>query len=609
MSSTKSILEAVGVAVEILGGSHWKEHVDAVLEQLAKAADVDRIYVFENSAGRNGSLRTSQRCEWAAPGVAPQQDNPALQSASYVEAGFGRWVDLLRRGEPVYGLVSDFPETEQAVLQSQDIVSIVVVPIFVGNDWWGFIGFDDCRHERPWSTAEVSAITAVAQLFGAAVQHQRLEQLQEQLEALATRDELTQLLNRRAMRDLLDHNHVRAQRSRSPYALALLDIDRFKIINDAYGHATGDEVLARVAGTLRQGLRLADEVARWGGEEFLCFLPDTARSAAADAMERLRRQVAGLRIDTSGATVRTTISIGIADFVEDDESWESVLARADSALYAAKRDGRDRVAKAESRTTKAKSIAGLLEFALGHDRLRPVFQPIVDLRTRARVAEETLARIADDDGELIEAAKFVETAGRIQLLHRVDAVMLRTTLDRCVDQLFSGNSVDHFVNISADLLRHPQLVKELFEYAVRKCAACGSESNARKPIVIEITERELVGDVARARDLLAPFLELGMRLAIDDFGSGYSSFHYLNSLDIAYLKIDGDLVRPVASSDRSRAIVRSIQRTAEELGVQSVAECVEDEATADILAELGVDLAQGYYFGRPARAEDLAEIA
>jgi diguanylate cyclase (GGDEF)-like protein len=605
MSSTKSILEAVGTAVEILGGSDWKERVDAVLEQLARAADVDRIYVFQNSKGEDGRLRTSQRCEWVAEGVIAQQGNPELQNASYHQWGFGRWVDLLSAGEPVLGIVDDLPEGERAALRAQDIVSILVVPMFVGTDWWGFIGFDDCRHERRWSGAEVSALKAVAQLFGAAVQHQRLEELQDQLRTLATRDELTSLLNRRAMRELLEHNHVRTQRSGNRYALALIDIDRFKIVNDAYGHAAGDQVLVRVAALFREGLRLGDEVARWGGEEFLCFLPETSRSAAVDAMERLRRQVAGLRVETGGGSVRTTISVGIADFVEGDESWESVLARADAALYSAKRDGRDRVEMADSSATRTRSIAGLLEFALGHDRLRPVFQPIVDLRTRTRVAEETLARIVDEDGALIEAAKFVETAGRIQLLHRVDAAMLRTTLDRCAGQVFSGRSVDHFVNVSADLLRHPLLVEELFQYAVQKCDVCGDRVSARKPIVIEITERELVGDVTRARDLLAPFLELGMRLAIDDFGSGYSSFHYLNSLDISYLKIDGDLIRAVASSDRSRAIVRSIQRTAGELGVQSVAECVEDEATADILAELGVDLAQGYYFGRPAIAEDL----
>jgi diguanylate cyclase (GGDEF)-like protein len=445
----------------------------------------------------------------------------------------------------------------------------------------------------------------VARLFGNAIQHQRLEHLQSRLRQLAIRDELTQLLNRRAMRELLDRNHGRAQRSGNPYALALIDIDRFKIINDAYGHSAGDEVLSQVAGLLRHGLRLADELARWGGEEFLCFLPETSLAAATDAVERLRRQIAAMRVETGGATIRTSISVGVASFGSGDASWESVLARADAALYAAKRDGRDRVAKADSQAARAKSIASLLEFALGHDRLRPVFQPIIDLRTRARVAEETLARIVDEDGGLIEAAKFVETAGRIQLLHRVDAVMLRATLDRCAAQIFSGHGVDHFVNISADLLRHPQLIKDLFEYAVEKCALCEGVVPDRKPIIIEITERELVGDVTRARDLLAPFVELGMRLAIDDFGSGYSSFHYLNNLDIAYLKIDGGLVRQVASSDRSRAIVRSIQRTADELGVQSVAECVEDEATADILAELGVDLAQGYYFGRPARAEEV----
>jgi len=604
MSSTKSILEAVGLAVEALGGNDWTTDLDAVLEQLATAATVDRIYVFENSQGRDRILRTSQRCEWSAPGVASQRDNPDLQNASYVNAGFARWVDVLKRGELIHGAVRDLPDPERAALEPQEILSIVVVPIFVGKDWWGFIGFDDCRRERRWSEAEVSALKAVARLFGGAIQHQRLEQLQSQLRQLATMDELTQLLNRRAMRELLDRNHGRARRSGNPYALALLDIDRFKINNDAYGHSAGDEALAHVAGILREGLRLADELARWGGEEFLCFLPETSQSAATEAMERLRRRVAAIGIETAGCTVRTTISIGVAGLLDGDESWENVLARADAALYAAKRDGRDRVAKADSQCARPKSMASLLEFALGHDQLRPVFQPIIDLRTRARVAEETLARIVDDNG-LIEAAKFVETAGRIQLLHRVDAVMLRTTLDRCAAQIFSGRSVDHFVNISADLLRHPQLVKDLFDYAVEKCALCHSQVPDRKPIVIEITERELVGDVERARDLLAPFLELGMRLAIDDFGSGYSSFHYLNALDIAYLKIDGGLVRQVGSSDRSRAIVRSIQRTAEELGVQSVAECVEDEATADILAELGVDLAQGYYFGHPARAEDM----
>jgi anti-anti-sigma regulatory factor len=169
-----AVLSAVGyAAAQFLGTSDWERSVSDVLGQLGRATDVSRVYVFEMHHGDGGKLLASQRWEWAAEGVAPQLDNPDLLDMPFEEAGFGRWIEVLASQEPIHGLVRDFPAGERAILEPQDIVSLAVLPIFVDDVWWGFIGFDECRKERDWSVPEVQALRAAAGLFGAAIQHQR----------------------------------------------------------------------------------------------------------------------------------------------------------------------------------------------------------------------------------------------------------------------------------------------------------------------------------------------------------------------------------------------------------------------------------------------------
>ena len=176
---------------------------------------------------------------------------------------------------------------------------------------------------------------------------------------------------------------------------------------------------------------------------------------------------------------------------------------------------------------------------------------------------------------------------------------MKQSMERCVNRTVSGTIYRQFGNLSADLLRHPELVKDLPDVAKAQCLRCSDLLGPEKPSVIEITEREFMGDVRMVQRILAPFLDFGMKLAIDDFGSGYSSLRHLALLPVTYLKIDGELITLARAESRARSILRSIQYTAETLGLTIVAECIEDEETADMLETLGVDWAHGLYFGTP----------
>jgi diguanylate cyclase (GGDEF)-like protein len=425
--------------------------------------------------------------------------------------------------------------------------------------------------------------------------------LREKLEELATFDAMTGLLTRHTLQQMMEHEHARARRRQSTYSLVLFDVDRFKVTNDHFGHQAGDKVLVRIAEITRDLLRESDLISRWGGEEFLCLLPDTDIDEATTIAERLRREIAksDIHIDSQDRTLRVTISAGVASYPAHAEMLRDVLNTADAALYEAKRSGRDRVISGESGRRQVFSIVGELEDAIKTKRLVAAFQPIVDLKTGDVVAEEALARLRTGSGELVEAGRFIEAATQMQLTHRIDQEIILQSMDRCVRQVSSGSPISHFVNISPELLRHPHLVKNILEQAQLRCQCVAGQLGAEKPLVIEITEREFLGDTAVAREILEPFIDFGFRIAVDDFGSGYSSFQYLADLPVSFIKIEGSLVQRVKSEPRVRSILQGIRDIAGELDLITIAEYVDSEKTVDVLREIGIHLAQGYYFGRP----------
>ena len=418
-------------------------------------------------------------------------------------------------------------------------------------------------------------------------------------------DPLTRLPNRDAIQQTLKQLHTRFERQNSTYSILLLDLDRFKLVNDTYGHNAGDQLLKKLATEMTESLRPYDNLGRWGGEEFLCILPNTDIQGALDSAERFRELISQQYVEIDNQQVRTTASIGVASFPHDDHDVSGILRIADAMLYEAKRSGRNRVASSRNQEGNILSIARQLEEAIASDNIVPMYQPIMDLQTGELVAQEALARMHTDNGTYLEAGKFIEAALHLQMTHKIDHAITKQTILYCSNRVLQGNPpLPHFVNVSADLLRHPDLVEDIFSTALCQCEACGDRIGQEKPLVIEITEQQLLTDVKEAKRILQPFLDFGLRLAVDDFGSGYSSLHYLAELPITFLKVDGRLVQRVTRDKKVRAIIKGIQNIADDLALTTIAEFVEDQATLDTLRELGVSWGQGYFFGRPELPKD-----
>jgi EAL domain-containing protein (putative c-di-GMP-specific phosphodiesterase class I) len=229
-------------------------------------------------------------------------------------------------------------------------------------------------------------------------------------------------------------------------------------------------------------------------------------------------------------------------------------------------------------------------------------QPIVDLATGAIVADEALARVRLPDGRLLPAADFIEAAEGLGLMPEIDNIVCRAAMSRCAGKLGGGvigPDFLHFVNLSPQFLARRDLVENLLASAMSYCATCEVAFGPVKPLVFEITERQFLRNLDTLETDLKPLLDFGFRLALDDFGSGYSSFLYLARLPISFLKIEGWMVANMGKERKIRAIVESLARFARQEGIITVAECIEDAESARILREMGVDLGQGWHFGRP----------
>lgn len=318
--------------------------------------------------------------------------------------------------------------------------------------------------------------------------------------------------------------------------------------------------------------------------------------------ERLRKSICEAAFVLGPHNIFVSASIGISNYPLDGNSPEELFCTADATLYEAKRKGRNRIQNNQQLKNNIFSTGSQLDKALNDQRIIPYYQPIIHITEGTTVAEETLARIQEEDGNIICAENFIDAAVKLQLVHRIDYEIIRSTILRCCIH-YSENKLNfpHFVNISADFLRRPELVKEITDFARKAFSVYGMDDLEKKPIVIEITEQELLHNINNVQKILAPFIELGFELAVDDFGSGYSPLIYLSDLPISYLKFDGTLIKRVLTEARVRKIVTGIQRMAESLNLVTIAEHIEDESTLIVIQDIGVNLGQGYYFGKPAK--------
>ena len=475
----------------------------------------------------------------------------------------------------------------------------ISAPIWVGDQLYGTLTFFDRRlHQKAFSEEDKVFVELLAAWFGKVLfeQHQH-----KMLETMAMTDSLTGLSNRRAAEAQLAGELARAKRAEEPFVVVICDLDRFKLINDHFGHDIGDEVLRHISGIMRGALREGDWVARWGGEEFIIFLHRSTGEEAINAMERLREEIKARPLATRHGHLQITASFGIGAYRGGETDITQVLSEADGCLYEAKRRGRDRVVMSEAATKGLLWQAGMLQHALQEKRIVAAYQVMVDLNSGNVVADEALARLIQSDGSILTAAEFVEAAEGINLIHVVDDIIARSAIERYCTHAASGTNgqVVHFINLSPQFLARRDLLDALLADAKTLAERSSVNFAKQQPVVFEITERQLLEDFGTMREDLKHLLEYGFRLALDDFGSGYSSFLYLAELPISFLKIEGWMVRNMQYNDRILSMVKSMVMLAQTLGMTTIAECVEDARTAEILRDMGVDWGQGFHFGRP----------
>jgi diguanylate cyclase (GGDEF)-like protein len=424
-----------------------------------------------------------------------------------------------------------------------------------------------------------------------------LEASRERLQRLADHDPLTGLFNRRRFE--LEVERALLRQPGRGGALILFDLDNFKLVNDSRGHAIGDAVLQTVAETVRARVRSSDVVARLGGDEFAVLLPDTEPRTALGVAQSLTEAIAGATSLTDrGGLVRITASAGLAVIDQTVLSAGQLLVDVDVALYAAKDAGRNQVVLAG--TDVPMSAAGTarhgwlqtLRDALDNDRFELLAQPILDLRTGEVDRYELLLRYRDPAGELVAPGAFLSVAERYNLISEIDQWVVRRAFT--IARAYSKAGRRSFeINLSGPSVTNP-LMLELIQHELTHGGV------PAETIIFEITETAAIANMAQAQAFAQRLKELGCRFALDDFGAGFGSFHYLRNLPFDYLKIDGEFVREIVHSERDHHVVKAIVGVATGLGLDTIAEFVEDEPTLCALRELGVRFAQGHHVGVPA---------
>jgi diguanylate cyclase (GGDEF)-like protein len=416
------------------------------------------------------------------------------------------------------------------------------------------------------------------------------------LEELSTHDPLTDLYNRRKFEDFLHYEIIRSARHQRNFSVMMVDLDNFKYINDTFGHPVGDLVLKELSMLLSGCLRKGDVLARLGGDEFAILLPETELAKGMQVANKLLQSLQDKEFELPVGKVRCTASFSLVSYPEDGLTEGEIYSAMDVVLYKAKSHGKNQVMTAECEEDRSMmSVFRQGEFlraALREDRIEVHLQPIIRLHDRSVKAFEVLVRIRDGE-VIVPAGEFVDVAEKLGMAQEMDKAVFRKGLAHYASVSSKHADVMFFFNLFPRSFNDIEWVRAIPAMARSAGVPC-------EHIVLELTEREALPNLSQVRAVIEELKGTGIKIALDDFGSGFSSFMYLKYLPVDYVKIEGSFVQQIVNDPRDRIMVEHINSMAHEFGLKTIAEFVEDEETARILAEIGVDSAQGYHFGRPA---------
>jgi diguanylate cyclase (GGDEF)-like protein len=451
------------------------------------------------------------------------------------------------------------------------------------------VKFEPAEHREIAEIVEALETTATA-----------LSERDEELLQLANHDSLTGLFNRRRFLEVLRHEIMTVMHTQRESALLFVDLDQFKYINDACGHPAGDRLIRKVADELLRSVRSDDTVARFGGDEFVILLHfadvDGARTTADTILANMRR-MAHIENDR---VYHVHCSIGVTMLTGENLHQDELINQADIACREAKSGGRNRMhffeqsADAEQQASADLGWVNRLRNAIDYDGFELRFQPINVIATGETAHHEVLIRLRNDDGKLISPDAFLPSAVRFGLMSEIDFWMIRNVAKAYAEEKLTNSNLKLAINLSANAFENDNLtsyIEDIFE----------SYKVTPSDIIIEITESLAIRRPVHVDRQINALRELGCQFALDDFGTGYSSFSYLQKLHFDFIKIDGAFVEDLPNNPVDQKMIKLIAEIGREAGMKTVAEYVTNAESFSLLAELGVDLAQGYFVGRPVK--------
>lgn len=426
--------------------------------------------------------------------------------------------------------------------------------------------------------------------------------LSQQLIYQARHDALTGLINRREFEERLEHSIEQARVNQYEHALLYMDLDQFKVVNDTCGHAAGDELLRQITSLLQSQMRKHDTLARLGGDEFAVLLEYCSSDEAHNVAENLCEAVEAYRFTWEGNSFVVGVSIGLVPINKNSGSIGVVLSIADSACYAAKEAGRNRIHSYQEDDTTVAQRHGEMRWVsritqgLEENNFTLYRQSITPVSSLNEGGDhyEVLIRMKDEEGGLAMPNSFLPAAERYNLMPKIDRWVLRTIFEWLND---SKEALDQLEMCSINLSGHSFGDDKFLQYTINLFEKHNIQPSK---ICFEITETATIVNLTSATRFIRSLKKKGCRFALDDFGSGMSSFLYLKNLPVDFLKIDGGFVKDITHDPMDLALVRSINDIGHVVGMQTIAEFVENEEVLKKLKVLGVDYAQGYYFGQPS---------
>ena len=477
------------------------------------------------------------------------------------------------------GAIVEFPEHSSVVTNDSKLIAIEASVAPMKNDSGELLG----------------AVIVIQD-----VSHTR--KLTHQLSYQASHDALTGLYNRRKFETYLQETLLNVQYEGGSHAFLYLDLDQFKVVNDTCGHIAGDELLQQLPVIFHKVLRGGDVIARLGGDEFGVLLENCTLKKAIDIADKIRKEIKEFRFVWEDKTFEIGVSIGVVAVDAENSDMTTILSSADIACYAAKDAGRNRVHVYEDSDTVVSQRHGEMHWtaritkAMEEDRLCLYEQNIVNVKSGALEHVELLLRMEGEDGSIILPGAFLPAAERFNLMVTIDRWVISHAFkliakDKAETSL---KTMMIAINLSGDSLSDDGLLDFIYQQKEKYQISLDQ-------VCFEITETVAISNLSHAVYFIEELKQHGCKFALDDFGSGLSSFAYLKSLPVHYLKIDGSFVRDISKDEIDKAMVKSIQQVAEAMNLMTIAEWVEDEETLNILKELGVDCAQGNYL-MPAQA-------